>query len=66
MAKKFKSLKYDNTERYAFVVTRDDSSTFDFVPSSEGLNYLDLSNSINRHRNLLGDQHTMVMILLMV
>jgi len=45
MAKKFKSLKYDNMKKDVFVVTRDDGSTLEFIPSSEGLYYYDFSNS---------------------
>jgi hypothetical protein len=60
MAKKFKSLKYDNTKRDAFVVTRDDGSTFEIIPSPDGLYYYDFSNSVKLYKNLLENQHVMV------
>jgi hypothetical protein len=44
VTKKFKSLVYDNT--------REDGSTFEFVPSSKGLFYYDFTNSIKRQKEM--------------
>jgi hypothetical protein len=60
MAKKFKSLTYDNTKRDAFVVTRDDDSTFEFIPSPDGLYYYDFSNCVKQYKNILENQYLMV------
>jgi uncharacterized protein (DUF2164 family) len=46
MAKKFKSLVYNNNKTDAVVVTWDGGTTFEFVPSKEGLYYYDFMNSI--------------------
>jgi hypothetical protein len=37
MAQTFDSIKYDNNDKDAFVVERDDGSVFELVPSEEGL-----------------------------
>jgi hypothetical protein len=48
MAKRFKSVMYDNRQQDAFVVTQDDNTTFTFIPSKEGLYFYDYQHSINR------------------
>jgi hypothetical protein len=50
MAKKFKSLFYDNNKKDAFVVTRDDGTTFEFITSKDRLYYYDFTNSIRRKK----------------
>jgi hypothetical protein len=60
MAKKLKSLVYDNNKKDAFIVTREDGSTFEFIPSSEGLYYYDFNNSVKRQTLLEKNKHTMV------
>jgi len=60
MAKKFKSLIYDNNKKDAFIVTREDGSTFEFVPSYKGLYYYDFNNSVKRQKGLEKNKHTMV------
>ncbi len=52
MAKKFKSLVYDNNKKDAFVVTRDDGSQFKFILSKDGLYYYDFNNSIKRKKEM--------------
>jgi hypothetical protein len=37
LSKRFKSVRYDNTKKDAFVITRDDGSEMEFIPSKEGL-----------------------------
>jgi hypothetical protein len=51
MAKRFKSITYDNVERDAFRVTRDDDTIIEFIPSREGLYYYDFNDSIMRQRD---------------
>lgn len=46
MMKKFKAVTYDNRIKYAFVITREDESMFEFKPSAEGLYYYDFGDSI--------------------
>jgi hypothetical protein len=48
MTRRFKSVVYDNRQQDAFIVTRDDNTTFTFVPLKEGLYFYDFQNSINR------------------
>jgi hypothetical protein len=48
MAKRFKSVMYENRQQNAFVVTWDDNTTFTFIPSTEGLYFYDYQHSINR------------------
>jgi hypothetical protein len=48
--KRFKSVKYDNVVKDAFVVTRDDDSTMEFIPSREGLYHYDFLLSIKRRQ----------------
>jgi hypothetical protein len=48
LTKKFKSVTYNNKVRDAFVVTRDNGLSMEFVPSSEGLYYYNFENSIKR------------------
>jgi hypothetical protein len=52
MVKKIKSLVYDNNKRDAFVVTQDDGTTFDFIPSKEGLYFYDFMNSVKRSKEI--------------
>ena len=63
MAKKFKLLIYDNNKKDAFVVTRDDGTTFEFIPSKDGLYYCDFTNSIKRKKEI--DAAHVILILLM-
>jgi len=60
--KRFKSVKYDNGVKDAFVVTRDDNSTMEFVPSREGLYHYDFLLSIKRRQEAekLKEQKAMV------
>jgi hypothetical protein len=62
MARRFKSVVYDNRQQDAFIVTRDDNTTFTFVPSKEGLYFYDFQNSINREarKKEPEEQNTMV------
>ncbi len=48
MTKRFKSVVYDNQEKDAFIVTRDDGSVMEFLPSAEGLYHYDFSSSVQR------------------
>jgi len=48
IAKRFKSVVYNNQEQDAFIVKRDDDTFLEFVPSKEGLYYYDYRNSIAR------------------
>jgi len=50
MAKRFKSIVYDNKESNIFHVTRDDDTVMEFRPSPEGLYYYDFNNSVLRQR----------------
>ena len=58
MSRRFKSMTFNNRERNAFLVMRDDGSFIEFVPSSEGLYYYDSNNSINRIKQ--SPQRTMI------
>jgi hypothetical protein len=62
IVKRFKSVKYDNGVKDAFVVTRDDNSTMEFVPSREGLYHYDFLLSIKRRQEAekLKEQKAMV------
>ena len=46
MAGRFKSITYNNQEKDAFVVQRDDNTVLEFCPSNEGLYYYDYNLSI--------------------
>jgi hypothetical protein len=59
MVKKFKYLVYDNNKRDAFVVTRDDGSAFEFIPSPEGLYYYNFTESIKRQKEMQ-TKHVMI------
>lgn len=52
LTKHFKSVHYDNQVRDAFIVTRDDDTIMEFVPSKEGLYHYKFLQSINRQRNV--------------
>lgn len=52
LSKRFKSVRYDNTKKDAFVITRDDGSEMEFIPSKEGLYHQDLNISIKRKQEL--------------
>jgi hypothetical protein len=61
--KRFKSVKYDNGVKDAFIVTRDDGSTMEFIPSKEGLYHYDFSSSKKRRKEIeqkLKEEKTMV------
>jgi hypothetical protein len=57
IAKQFKSVTYNNRERDALKVTRDDGSIIQFIPSKEGLYYHDFNNSIERSKS-----HSMMIV----
>jgi uncharacterized protein (DUF2164 family) len=48
MARRFKSITYNNQEKDAFVVQRDDNTVLEFCPSNEGLYYYNYNLSIKR------------------
>jgi hypothetical protein len=48
MAKRFKSVLYNNCQQDAFIVTRDDNTTFTFVSSKDELHFYHFHYSINR------------------
>jgi len=50
IVKRFKSVKYDNGVKDAFIVTQDDDSTMEFIPSREGLYQYDFSLSVKRRQ----------------
>jgi hypothetical protein len=52
LAKRFKSVKYENNVKDAFIVTRDDDSTMEFIPSHDGLYHYDFNISIKRRQEL--------------
>jgi hypothetical protein len=52
LAKRFKSVSYNNRIKDAFIVTRDDNSMMDFVPSAEGLYHCDFNLSVKRRKEL--------------
>ena len=61
MAKRFKSVVCINCQQDAFIVTRDDDTTFTFVPSKEGLHFYHFYYSINRDfKEMPEEQNTMV------
>jgi hypothetical protein len=59
MAKKFESLVYDYKKKDAFIITRDDGSSFKFVPSPEGLYYYNFVESIRTQKEML-TKHVMI------
>jgi hypothetical protein len=58
MARRFQSIVYNNKIRDAFLVTRDDGTIMEFVPSSDGLYNYDFNTSVMRHQEKT--QNTMV------
>jgi hypothetical protein len=46
LTKQFRSVRYDNQVKDAFIVTRDDGSRMEFVPSAEGLYHYNFEHSI--------------------
>jgi catechol-2,3-dioxygenase len=52
LAKRFKSVTYNNRIKDAFIVTRDDDSTMEFVPPAEGLYHYDFNLSVKRRKEL--------------
>jgi hypothetical protein len=52
IAKRFKSVKYDNMVKDAFMITRDDGSLMEFRPSDAGLYYYDFEESRRRTRRM--------------
>jgi len=62
ITKRYRSVIYNNQEQDAFLVTRDDGSVFEFIPSLEGLYYYDFRNSIARSKTfgIQESQTTMV------
>lgn len=51
LAKRFKSVTYNNRIKDAFVVTQDHDSNMEFIPLPEGLYHYDFNISINRKKN---------------
>lgn len=60
MARRFRSIEYNNKVCDAFLVTRDDGTVMEFVPSSEGLYYYDFNISVMRHQQQKNMHNTMV------
>jgi hypothetical protein len=60
IAKRFKSVVYNNQEQDAFIVKRDDDTFLEFVPSKEGLYYYDYRNSIAR--SMMKPVHSTTMV----
>ena len=62
MAKRlFKSVVYINCHQDAFIVTRDDNTTFTFVSSKDELHFYHFHYSINRDfKEMPEEQNTMV------
>ncbi len=52
LTKRFKSVRYDNQVKDAFIVTRDDNTIMEFAPSKEGLYHYNFLESINRQRKI--------------
>ncbi len=60
MARRFHSIQYNNKVCDAFLVTRDDGTIMEFVPSSEGLYYYDFNISVMRHQQQRNRHNTMM------
>jgi len=60
MARRFRSIVYNNEICDAFMVTRDDGTVMKFVPSKEGLYYYDFKISLMRHQEKNVTQNAMV------
>jgi hypothetical protein len=56
IAKRFKSVRYDNTTKDAFVITRDDRSNMKFRPSDTGLDYYNFEESLRRKQYKLQEK----------
>jgi hypothetical protein len=52
LAKRFKSVKYNDRIKDAFIVTRDDDAMMEFVPSGEGLDHYNFNLSVKRRKEL--------------
>jgi len=52
LVRRFKSVTYDSKINDAFIVTRDDDSTMEFIPSPEGLYHYDFNISIKWRQEL--------------
>jgi hypothetical protein len=60
MARSFHSIEYNNKVCDVFLVTRDDGTIMEFVPSSEGLYYYDFNISVMRHQQQRNMHNTMM------
>jgi hypothetical protein len=63
IVKRFKSVKYANGVKDAFIVTLDDVSTMEFIPSKEGLYHCNFSLSMKQRKEIeqkLKEEKTMV------
>jgi hypothetical protein len=60
MTKRFPSVVYNNQLKDAFIITRDDGSHMEFVPSHDGLYYYDFQQSIRRKEQLQKEQTMMI------
>jgi hypothetical protein len=60
MARRFRSIVYNNEICDAFMVTRDDGTVMKFLPSKEGLYYYDFKISLKRHQEKNATQNAMV------
>jgi len=58
MARRFRSIVYDNNICDAFMVTRDDGTIIKFEPSTEGLYYYDFTTSVKRHQERIVPTNT--------
>jgi hypothetical protein len=56
-------VKYDNNVKDALVVTRDDNSTIESVPSTDGLYHYDFNLSIKRRLELEKIQKAKTMVI---
>jgi len=56
-------VKYDNNVKDAFIITRDDNSTMEFVPSTDGLYHYDFNLSIKRRLELEKIQKAKTMVI---
>jgi hypothetical protein len=62
LVKRFKPVKYDNNVKDAFIITGDDNSTMEFVPSTDGLYHYDFNLSIKRRLELEKKQKAKTMV----
>jgi len=63
LVKRFKSVKYDNNVKDAFVITRVDNSTMEFAPSTDGLYHYAFNLSIKRRLELEKIQKAKTMVI---